>query len=662
MSLTLEPEIEHQRSAGGSINLVALARPYFGLIVLTMALLTAFGVVSMLRMPSGIYPEVAFPRIVVIAQTPGLAVKDVEVAVTRPIEEVVGIVLGVVRVRSKTVRGAAELSIDFAPETDMIQALNDVRARMAEVGAQLPPGTSTITERQTPSVFPIISFVVTGGRDPSSLHDYAYYDLRPRISRIPDVSYVTVQGGDIREILVELDPQAIVAANLSIADVADRLGKEHRLKAVGRLDRGTLQYQVLADTLATDPLNLEDRVIAEKNGQSIRLRDLGRVAVGHEDRTMAIRSNGKDAVALTVFRRLGGNALAVSHALEAVLGDAATSAPAGIEIHPIYDQGFLVRTAIANVRDAIIIGGLMSVAILLMFLKSFRATLIAALSIPLSLIISFVFLHLTGDTLNLMSLGGLAVAIGLIIDDTVVVIENIARHLAEGQTGDLAVDRASREISGAVIGSTLTTILVFVPLAFVRGVVGQFFQSLSIALSVALVVSMVVSLTIIPVLAARFLGRRPMPTTGPIYNRLADVYERALKVGLRFPKTIMLLALLAVVPGWVLVNGLTIPLGKHSIEIHAVETGFMPDMDEGAFVLDYNMPVGTSLSQTDRVMRRVEAVLRRTPDISGYIRRTGAELGFFATEPYTGDILVSLQARGATSLDERALRRAPGGA
>ena len=274
--------------------------------------------------------------------------------------------------------------------------------------------------------------MVTGGRDPSALHDYAYYDLRPRISRIPDVSYVTVQGGDIREILVEVEPQALAAANLSIADVADRLGKEHRLKAVGRLDRGALQYQVLADTLATDPLDLEDVVIAEKNGQSIRLRDLGRVTIGHEDRTMAIRSNGKDAVALTVFRRLGGNALAVSRALEAVLADAAKSAPPGVAIHPVYDQGLLVRTAIANVRDAIVIGGLLSVAILLLFLKSLRATLIAALSIPLSLIISFVFLYLTGDTLNLMSLGGLAVAIGLIIDDTVVVIENIARHLAEG--------------------------------------------------------------------------------------------------------------------------------------------------------------------------------------------------------------------------------------
>ena len=198
---------------------------------------------------------------------------------------------------------------------------------------------------------------------------------------------------------------------------------------------------------------------------------------------------------------------------------------------PVYDQGLLVRTSIANVRDAILIGGLFSVLILLGFLKNLRATAIAASSIPLSLLVTFVFLHLAGDTLNLMSLGGLAVAIGLIIDDSVVVMENIARHLAEGQSGDEAIDRASKEISGAVIGSTLTTILVFVPLAFVRGVVGQFFQSLSLALAIALLVSMVISLTVIPVLAARFLAHRRMPTTGPIYRVLAEQLRGAAASG-----------------------------------------------------------------------------------------------------------------------------------
>jgi len=613
-------------------NLVALARPFFGLIVLTTVLLSAAGLVSMFRTPSGIYPEVAFPRIAVIVETPGLAVKDVEVGVTRPIEEAVNVVLGVNRVYSKSIRGAAEINVEFAPGTEMIQALNDVRARIAEVEAQLPPGTRILTERQTPSIFPIISFVVTGGKNPSELHDYAYYDLRPRISRIENVSYVTVQGGDIREILVEVEPARLVAAGLSIAEVADRLGKEHRLKAVGRLDRGRLQYQVLTNTQALDMLDLEERVIAQKNGQPIRLGDLGRVTISHQDRTAAVRANGQDAVALTVFRRLGGDALSISRDLEKVLENAQNSAPPGVKIVRVYDQGLLVRTAIHNVRDAILIGGLFSVLILLLFLKSVRATLIAALSIPLSLVISFAFLRLTGDTLNLMSLGGLAVAIGLIIDDAVVVMENIARHLAEGQTGEAAIDRASKEISGAVIGSTLTTILVFVPLAFVRGVIGQFFQSLSLALSIALLVSMVVSLTLIPVLAARYLARRPMPSTGPLYERLAGSYEGALRLGLRFPRMSVLLALLAVIPGWLLYKN--------------IESGFMPEMDEGAFVLDYWMPVGTSLGETDRIVRRVEKLLQDTPDVDRYLRRTGAELGLFATESFRGDILVSLKPPG----------------
>ncbi len=354
--------------------------------------------------------------------------------------------------------------------------------------------------------------------------------------------------------------------------------------------------------------------------------------VSHEDRTKAIRADGKNAVALTVFRQPGGNALAISSTLNTVLADAKKSTPAGIEITPVYDQGNLVRTAVANVRDAILYGALFSVLILLLFLKSIRATLIASLAIPLSLLISFLFLYLVGDTLNLMSLGGLAIAIGLIIDDTVVVIENISRHLAAGETGDTAVDSASKEISGAVIGSTFTTILVFLPLAFVRGVIGQFFQSLSLALSVSLLVSMVVSLTIIPVLASRFLARRAMPTTGPIYAVFANGYEGLLRAGLRFPRFSVVLALLMVFPVWWLSQN--------------VKTGFMPDMDEGAFVVDYWMPVGTSLSQTDKVARRIEAILLKNEAVAGYIRRTGAELGLYATEPHRGDILVSLKPSG----------------
>ncbi len=619
----------------GALNLVSLARPYFGLIVLATLLLTVFGVLAMLHMPCGIYPEVTFPRITIVAQTAGLAVNTGEVAVTRPIEEAVGTVLGVRAVRSKTLRGASELNIDFTPGTNMVQALNDVRAKIADINNQFPAGTSTLIERQSPAVFPVISFVVTGGRDPAARHDYAYYDLRPRIKRIDDVSDAVIQGGDVREIIIEIDPLRLVAAGLSMSDVADRVAKDHRLRAVGRLDsldNGPLQFQVLLNSQAETPPDLDQLVLAHVNGQTVRVADVGQVVIGHEDRTSLIRANGKNAVAITVFRRLGGNALAISDRLNAMLPELRKLAPPGIEITPVYDQGDLVRTSIANVRDAILVGGAFSVLVLLLFLRSIRATLLTAISIPLSLIITFVFLHLTGDTLNLMSLGGLAVAIGLIIDDSVVVVENIARHLAEGQSGDEAINRASREISGAVIGSTLTTILVFLPLSFVHGVVGQFFQSLSLSLTVALLVSMVVSLTMIPVLAARFLANRAMPTSGPIYRVMADTYEWALRHALRWPRLVVAGALLAAVPAWWFWSKL--------------DSGFMPEMDEGAFVFDYFMPAGTSLMETDKVAQRIDKILSETPDVSGYLRRTGAENGIYATEAFKGDIEVALKPPG----------------
>ena len=623
---------------GGSRSLVSRARPYFGVFLLGTAILFAAGLASISSIPSGIYPEVAFPRIAVIASVPGLGIKSVEVGVTRTLEKALSVVLGVVRVRSKTVRGASQLEIYFAPATEMVQALNDVRARTAEAGSSLPAGTSLIVERMTPSVFPIISVVVSGNRSPSDLRDYAFYDLQPRLSRLPDVSYVTVQGGDVREVLVEADPLALASARLSIDDLAARLAKCEELRAIGRMDRGRLQYQVMGDSLPARIGQLEDLAVAGPPESPVRLGDVARIEVSHQDRLVAVRSDGQDAVTLTVFRRLGGNALTISRALGGVLAEAAATAPAGIRVHTVYDQAQLVKSSLASVRDAILVGGLFSILTLFVFLRSPRATFIAAAAIPTTLVISFFFLRLSGDTLNLMSLGGLAIAIGLLIDDTVVVIENIARHLEAGAGGDQAVGEASREIGGAVIGSTFTTVLVFIPLAFVSGVVGQFFQSLSLALGIAVMVSLVVSLTVIPLLAARFLAGRTMPGPGKVYRRAEGLYERALREGLRWPRTSLAVALLAVVPGYFI--------------YHALESGFMPDMDEGAFVLDYFMPVGTSLQETDRAMRKVEAILRETPDVQHYLRRTGAELGFFATEPFTGDVLISLAPGRRRSMNE----------
>jgi multidrug efflux pump subunit AcrB len=640
-------------------NIAAKARPYFGAVVLTTGLLTAGGVYSYTRMPSSVYPEVTFPRIAVVARLPGLDVRTMEVKVTQPLEQAVSTVLGVAQVRSKTIRGGSELSIDFSPGTDMRRAEVLTWNRIGAARSQIPPDVELTVEQMTPSVFPILSLVLTGGDSPSQLRDYAFYQLAPRIKNVPDVLYANVAGGDVREIEVLARPDALFAAGLSAADLADQISKVHRLHPVGRVERGSLAYQMVVNTQTETPRQIEELVIATKNNQPLRVRDVADVKVLHQDRVLSIGYEGKDSVVITVFRRLGGNTVNISHDIKELL--ATTKMPGNIQATVVYDQADFVESSVSNVRDAILIGGLFSILILLAFLRSWRATLISALAIPTTLAITFLFLHWSGETLNLMSLGGLAVAIGLIIDDTVVVIENIARHLTPEAHGRPSVglepsvrldpvSAASTEITGAVVGSTLTTVLVFVPLAFITGVYGQFFAALSWSLSIAVLVSMVISLTVVPVFAAKFLAGRPMPGPGPIYRFLAWLYELVLSLALRLWWLTLALSVAAVAFGALLYFGIDAQQGERKPGepplpqvFRKLETGLMPAMDEGAFVVDYLAPAGTPLEETERMARVIEEILSENPDVKAYVRRTGAELGIFATQTNRGDIQVVLR-------------------
>jgi multidrug efflux pump subunit AcrB len=648
------------------LNLASRARPYFGAVVLTTLLLTAGGIYSYTRMPSGVYPEVTFPRIAVVGRVPAMTVANMDVQVTQPLEQAVSTVIGVAQVRSKTIRGGCELSIDFSPGTDMHRAEMLTWNRIGTVRSQLPPDTELTVDQMTPSVFPIISVVLTGGDNPAQRRDYAFYNLAPVIKTIPDVYMANVAGGDLREIEVECRPEDLLQHGLSAADLAEQIGKAHRLQPVGRLEQPPFAFQLIVNNQGETARTIEDLVVSTKHNQPLRVKDVADVKVAHQDRVLSIGYENKDAVAITIFRRLGGNTVNVSRDVRDLL--ARTKFPGDLRAEVVYDQAHFVQTAVANVRDAIVIGGLFSILILLAFLRSWRATLISALAIPTTLAITFLFLYFSNESLNLMSLGGLAVAIGLIIDDTVVVIENIARHLSPrvatgnrpatlvdplAAAGADPVDAASGEITGAVVGSTLTTVLVFVPLAFIVGVYGQFFASLSWALSIAVLVSMVISLTLIPVFAAKFLAGRPMPPPGPIYRFFEHIYELGLGVALRVPWVTLTLSVLAVGVGVVLVMGIPDYRGKKQVAgqppeerpplFEGVKTGLMPAMDEGAFVLDYWAPSGTPLVETEKIVQKLEETLLKNPDVDRYVRRTGAELGLFATQTSRGDIQVILR-------------------
>jgi len=688
------------------LNLASKARPFFGAVVLTAGLLTAGGIYCATRMPSGVYPEVTFSRIAVVGKKPGLDLVSMELQVTRPLEQAASSVLGVRRVRSTTIRGGCDLSIDFAPGTNMHQALQLTWNRIGAARGQMPADIELAVEQMTPSVFPIISVALTGGSTAAQLRDYAFYELAPQIKNIPDVLYANVAGGDIREIEVVVRPESLLAADMSAADLADQISKVHRLQPVGRLEELPLSFQLLVNTQGETANQIADLIISTKNSQPLRVRDLADVKILHQDRGSSVGFEGKDAVVITVFRQPNGNTLNISHDLGELLKR--QPIPSNIRATVAYDQAHFVHTAVDNVRDAILIGSFFSILILLGFLRSWRATLISALAIPMTLAITFLFLYAAGATLNLMSLGGLAVAIGLIIDDTVVVVENIARHLTKGAgrgargqgslgAGEIAgrkaawykpwtwgrkpasvvhvgqafqpdvhepdtspvtpssspldpVDAASSEITGAVIGSTLTTVIVFVPLALIAGVYGQFFASLSWALSIAVLVSMVISLTLVPVFAAKFLAGRPMPEPGRFYNFIVDRYEKLFETSLRFPWATLAVSFLAMGFGVLLLTG--IPnyweeqkRGEAPPEplVKGIQTGLMPAMDEGSFTLDYYAPTGTPLKRTEDIAHTLEELLLENPDVDVYVRRSGTQMGLFATKTNRGDIQVSLR-------------------
>lgn len=598
------------------------------------------GVAAFFNMASGIYPDVAFPRISVLVERQEEAVEKMLIGVTRPLEEVLNAVPGLSRMRSRTIRGACEISLDFTSSTVMPEALSQARARVAGLLSELGSGISVTVEQQTPSIFPVISFNV--GLDPDKPHGnfgdssdvkiWVENDLKPRLSRLPDVFLVTVQGSDTRQVTIEPDPKKLASASLSLSDLVSTIKDSNEIEAVGFLERDYKRYQLMASLDLQEAEEVAGIPVKVSGGEVLRLRDVATVNLGLADRTTIVTGNGVDSVVVSIFMRYGGKLTSLSHRVTQTLQDIVPDLPQGISITPVYDQGDLVRETMSGIYEAIGIGILLSIVVLWVFLGSWRFTLIAGITIPISILGTLAILLALGQSLNLMSLGGIAVAIGLIIDDAIVVVENIARRLMLAENRTQAVVEGTREIVGAVMGSSLTTVVVFIPLGLLEGLVGQFFRAMAIALAVGILVSMVTSLTLTPIMSASAVGPRPGEGIRRAWmERIAVFYERRIRQ--------------ALMHSWFSAGMLLLVLAAGSLVMFNQSTGFLPLMDEGGFVLDYLMPVGTSLSETDKTCRKIENLLMNLPEVRSFSRRTGSELGLFATEQNTGDFLVALTPR-----------------
>ena len=562
---------------------------------------------------------------------------------------------GIARIKSKTARGSSEINLFFDWNVDIRQELQLVQARLSRLTATLPP-TAAIrnVERLTFAVFPVTGYSLTSNtRDLASLRDVATYIIRPQLARLPGVTIVGVAGGKSREFHVRIDPDRLVAHNVSTEQVVDAVHNSNIIESPGLIEENHQLELVLISGQAKKPEELNSIVVAMVNNAPVTLADVATVGAGVEPEYTMVTADGHPAALVNINRQPDANTVAVADEVRQTLASMRGQIPADVHVAAYYDQSLLVRDSIEAVRDSILIGLLLSVVILYAFLRNWGTTFVAILVIPVTILITFLAMWLARLSFDLMTLGGVAAAIGLVIDDAIVVVENIYTHMSRGQSRREAVQSAVSEITVPIIGSTITPVVVFLPLTILTGVTGVFFRSLALTMSVALLTSLVLALTFTPILAERFvrakrrIGRTENVDDSPIGRELrADEREeeqehgRVLSAIIKRYESVLGLAL---DNRWVIVVVILGVLIGSYLLYRSLGSEFIPEFDESAFVLDYWAPPGASLEETDHMLHHVEELLMKTPEIESYSRRTGLELGLFVTEPNRGDFAVKLK-------------------
>ncbi|MDE1893567.1 MAG: efflux RND transporter permease subunit [Xanthomonadaceae bacterium] len=604
--------------------------------LLFLALMLAIGgIASALMMPVALFPNVAFPRVQVTLDAGDRPADQMAIEVTTPVEEAVRRVRGVRNVRSTTSRGSADIAVTFDWGADMAAALQGVNAAAGQVLPQLPAGTQLSTRRMDPTTFPMLAYSLRSHTlSPSALHDLAEYQLRPLLSGINGVGQVKVQGGEVAEFHADIDPGKLRAFNLSLAEVSAAVTRAATIQAMGRVSDHYKLYLLLANNQPNTLAALRAIVLRAGPQGVVRLGDVARVSLSHVPQWIKVNADGQDAVLLQVYQQPNGNSVQIARDVRQRLADFAPQMPAGVKVANWYDQTQLVTSAAGSVRDAILIGIVLAGLVLFVFLRNTRVILIALIVVPAVLAITVLLLYVLGMSFNMMTLGGMAAAVGLIIDDVIVMLEHIMRRLGGDQDPRQVHERiagAAWEFTRPLTGSSAATVIIFLPLAFLSGVTGAFFKALSLTMASALIISYLLTWIAVPLLAERFLDQRHRTEHPPgrFTQRMMAAYERTLQHWLRRP----LLVLLLVVP--LLLAG--------GFAYTRVGTGFMPQMDEGGFILDYLSPPGTSLEETDRLLRQAEAIIRANPYVDTYSRRTGLQLGGGVTEANQGDFFVRLK-------------------
>ncbi|MGC8669048.1 MAG: efflux RND transporter permease subunit [Chthonomonadales bacterium] len=651
----------------------AVTRPVA--VTMRIAALVLLGAICVTRLPIDLLPKVSLPTVAVVTNWPNVAPEEIETQVTRPIEEAVSSVPGLYQVSSSTTEGSSVVRVQFQWGYDIGQGAVDV-LQLVERARQSFPTDPTL---QTPIVFkydpsqlPILIFGVSGEPDPIKLRTLLDNEVSPIIESADGVASAVVTGGQQRAIMVDVDPDRLRAYHLSLQDVTRRIAQENLNLPAGIAKQGNTEYTIRSLGWFTSPQEIARIPVGSYNGQLISLGMVARVRDSHPETRLYTRLNGKPAVGLIVVKQSEANTVSTADAVMAKIRYVQRLYP-NLKFNLAYDQAQFIQASINDVETSALIGGVLAVLILLFFLRNIRSTLVVALSIPISIISTFALLYVAGFTLNTMSLGGLALATGLIVDDAVVVLENIFRHIERDKKrpADAAVS-ATNEIVNAVLASTLTIMVVFLPLLLIKGQAGQMFTQFALVVIFSIAVSLLDATTVTPMLASRIisgeahmenlqghrrtLGQRMFYRFGQWFDALDASYRRGLNWAIHHR--------LWIIAGAAAVSGASLLL------VSQIGTELMPQTDSGDFTVTVKMPVGTSLATTNRTMQQVERIILANPNVQTAFSASGTTLSLRGTTtsltPYQGSVTVKLKdARKESTLQvmndlRKELARLPG--
>ncbi|MDP9104802.1 MAG: efflux RND transporter permease subunit [Candidatus Eremiobacteraeota bacterium] len=601
-----------------------------------VAVLALLGVRAYLTTPQSIFPTMSFSRIDVVAEAGDLPPDQVRIAVTRPLEQALQSLPSVTSVNSNSSQGSAELIVAFDSKTDPRADLQYVNQAIGEMRASIPAAKNVVAVVVNPNSEPVVSYALTSPTlSQAVVRDLALTTLVPQLYGVQGMGRLAVTGGPATEFHVDLDPTALAAQGIGAADVTKALADANNVQAVGVAQRNYQRYAVIVDASLHDVASLERVTVPTKNNGAVPLSSIGTVRLGVSPVTAQTSYDAQHAVILNAYGLSGADTVRMANDLKAKLDVAAKHLPSDVHVNLFWDQTTLIVESQKALRDAILIGALLAILVIYGFLRSLRLTLVAAAVIPLAMAIAIFALQQAGFTLNLMSVGGLAVAVGLSIDDAIVVIENIERNRRESphEPMDDTITRAMTQLGSAMVASTATTVVVFVPLALLTGVTGFFFRALAFTLAASLIVSLGLALLLAPIIARSLLRgehRDAKPRKADAIATVLDRYEPVLRWTLGHRA--------AVYAGAACVLVVTVLL------LSRLPSDFLPKMDEGQFEIAYTMPVGTSLPASDAAATAMEKIIAADPAVEAVGRLTGVDSnGFSPTQTNQGLLRVRLK-------------------